>query len=1296
MSITDRPYAGTWLANRTLVRYTPDCLVYVNGYTDMPGCPTCKRSINLQKFITTVSVETSTDPISTATVSLQVPKHAVEAFGYDGNWLLQPGLEIIIHFRGYFPQRLPLREGEGIQGPLEEGDLDPSTVPLYPYYQVFRGVVTDVSHEYSGGFYSATLTCADMLHFWQNLYLSTNGSVFGTRPKDSGVTPNLLGHKLTGMSPFSIMYTLVRAGFGAAYGVEFKLGLKTNIDDAGGAHLIKHAAQWWENRWNESAGNLRMYGMDGSVFNEFAQAYLGVFQAGQDAANNIVKSLTNKTSKTSKNLDGHHSFLDTARKLGYDPTATQAGVGNNLASQNMLKMQTYALDFGTLANPSMFGSEYMSKLEIANAVKAITGYEFYQDVDGDIVFKPPFYNLDTSSDPVFVMEDRDIISISETSKEPEATMIKGSGLVFESTKGTGVDDWTGKGATYIDYKLVAQFGWKEAGAFETHYLSNPQAIFVSAINRLDMANVGMNTVSITIPLRPELRAGYPIYIRHLDCFYYLKSVFHSFTFGGGCTSSLQGIARRRKFLPPGEAPTDGNPPTLDNVKLGEPGKYPALPLYVYPQNVGDGSAATAGPPRIVGFPNVVFALDADKIDVGAVPNMPISDHDLESLVFTARSLGRLHDAPDQIDASGAPQYRLSRDSAGRGQLVTREDLRAAFTEARNALVEHRLVADGALNSAAAMVLRQSELGQEAAIQDEMALQSRMSLLVNAKALFAPGMSQAGQYRYFSSSHATPEDQGPYNLEFTDTGIKRVPGTPDDTRDIPTLVNAIGKGIGVQMCAPVRGISIATAETVGGKTLVKPHTILTGDLRYVAFAQHSNQLPTTASVAEDGAGYGQALGFLPSKLTSAIKSFLYVSATRTSPSQTIHQRFDYVYRTLQEALTILYDEVLTVFPDISGRRLKGESYVSVRFDLLSLNSTVGLKFDPDVTVTSIKKYTNQDSLGMDAIASYLASVNCKFIVSLMAAATILAGDHTLVLKPVYNARDTFFRKVGQSLRLGTPLPKTKAVSVSKTKQKNEPFYTPVFPVSDQNGYEVYGGLPYGRGLDLIKHYEITLASKGADNDMSVGAGLPTSLSSMEAIERFYVAYQNNNFNVSGALAALGNASQAAAVAASLNVHSNDRSIQVRGIEEALARMTQEDANRVVRAHNTPVDSSSRGMSFSGRAAAQNLAGLHAGGEGACTCKGADGSFYLQAFSGEFAEHEQGDVQGWLQDQARLSGEGWAASRAAIAGQVLDLRNKTLSQAWNQAKNRISDSAQIADTKADAELDKIRELARREKK
>lgn len=63
MSIANRPYIGTWkMGAQKLVQHTPDALVYVNGDLALPGCQRCHSSIDLQKFVTEVSVDAGCDP----------------------------------------------------------------------------------------------------------------------------------------------------------------------------------------------------------------------------------------------------------------------------------------------------------------------------------------------------------------------------------------------------------------------------------------------------------------------------------------------------------------------------------------------------------------------------------------------------------------------------------------------------------------------------------------------------------------------------------------------------------------------------------------------------------------------------------------------------------------------------------------------------------------------------------------------------------------------------------------------------------------------------------------------------------------------------------------------------------------------------------------------------------------------------------------------------------------------------------------------------------------------------------
>ena len=508
MSIKNRPYVGSWeMGTQSVVRYTPDAKVMINGHTELAVCATCGHKTDFNKFITTISVDASTDPVSSCSVTLAVPRHEADVFSHDGNYVLQPGLEVVVLMRGYYPVTGYAMKG---QEAASEGEGD-DNVPVYPYYQVFRGVVTEATHEFSGGFYSCSLTCSSILHFWQYLYLSTNGSVFGAKPQDGGgIGIDLTGHRFTGMSPYGIMYTLMRVGFGAAFGVNWTISQATNIaavDDATGKSLYKHAALWWEKRWAESSMRFRMYGMDGSLFNAMEQSYLGIFASGQTNASSFLTSF-NIAVPDDNNWENTANRAATARAFGYRGAETSGAVlDDEGAKLDAMKMQAYTLDLGRLGQVNFFDGEYMSKMEIANAVKEIIGYEFYQDVDGDVVFKPPFYNLDTSSDEVYCIRDRDLISISESEREPEATYVKGSGSLFQNFQGILSGEFGTREAKFADWRKSHSSGGARPRL--SHYYSGSKQMFIGAIMRLDVANAEMRSAQITVPMRPELRPGYP-------------------------------------------------------------------------------------------------------------------------------------------------------------------------------------------------------------------------------------------------------------------------------------------------------------------------------------------------------------------------------------------------------------------------------------------------------------------------------------------------------------------------------------------------------------------------------------------------------------------------------------------------------------------------------------------------------------------------------------------------------------------------------------------------------------------
>jgi len=624
-SIDQSAYSGNWRFNlKPAVKYTPDALVFLNGDTSLPGCVNCRGRIEIQRFITSISVDAGTDATShTANVSLSLPRTQGQQLFRDGHFIIRPGLEVNIYMRGYFPLRgaFDRFQAEDLGSP----ETDPTKWVTYPYYPVFHGVITNVSGpEYSDGNYTGSFSCSSLLHFWQYVNISTSAAHLAQKPTNDPSRPTLFGHTFNNMHPFGIMYTLYRDTAGAAAGVEFALSGQSNVDASagglaaaasdGGRQLYDAVALYWEQRFKTRVQNLRMYGVNGRIFNSVQQAYLGS-ASNRDLQNLLPSTQYGDPKGQRSETDPFSTNFSIAKSLGLsgggiDVTyANFATEGTELVGLNMLDMFAFNQSMGEVGTINLFETTYQTKLDIVNAVTEITGYEFYQDVDGDLVFKPPFYNLDTSTNPIYRLEDQEIISFAPSEKEPQATYINVRGTWFKGwTDIVPNDGATAKRSVYVDYKLVSRFGWRQA-SLDISYTTDPRMLFYIGMARLDLLNIDVFSATCTIPIRPELRPGYPVYIPFIDTYYYITQISHSFSFGGSCTTSLTLTCRRSKFFAPGfsEKPKPGES-AIWKIRLDRP-DLPSRPLEVYENNIL----------RYVGFPNVVMALDPTKANPSFFP-----------------------------------------------------------------------------------------------------------------------------------------------------------------------------------------------------------------------------------------------------------------------------------------------------------------------------------------------------------------------------------------------------------------------------------------------------------------------------------------------------------------------------------------------------------------------------------------------------------------------------------------------------------------------------------------------------
>lgn len=1275
MGVEDRPYVGTWRLNQhSVVRHTPDCLVYVNGNLEVPGCRTCSGRIDLQKFITSVTVDPTLQPPATAQITMQIPRHFGDDLFRDGQFLLEAGLEVHIYMRGYFPVSDMLR------GAPVDSEVDFTRAVLYPYYLVHHGVVTEVSHEYSGGEHTASLSCADLLHFWQYQRVATNASVFGNRPTNSKVQPNLVGHKLNGMTPYGIIYNLWRDSFGEAGGVEFAMGNETNSAASSSglnSSLWSFMIRYWEQRFSESMMSLRMYGADGSLYNCFEQAFLATLAHSQfqDLAKYDFSQLPAKPTS-----DFEKTALQ-ARALGWDKTSVRLGgaseadaQGNNLGI-NVTQMQAFVHDVSQWGQVNLWESKYETKLDIAKAVSQITGFEFFMDVDGDLVFKPPFYNLDTKDAPAYRIRPVDIRSISFRETEPEATTVKGTGGAFSNIQVGLTGEW-GIRAEYLDYRLVAKYGWRQE-TFETQYYGDPRAMFFSAVNRMDLFNIGVRSASVQIPVRPELRPGYPVYIEHLDVYGYIQSMNHSHQFGGECTTTLNLVGIRAKFMAPGEA-GDGEPAGVANLDLAAT-TMPKLPL----QLIGDD-----GHPRLVGVPNVVMALDPETINplffvVGADLENLATTEGINILIRAARLSGRLslgeaqtEMTPEQQWLQGPFMLHSGQDDGTVVEIQSPQQVLEQVQSIRDAQNnpydgETQAEREATLEAAHSNASQFYELVRAAGgpvwtdIPDGKATWNYLDALNDMKASFNPGAALPGYYRYYTASLEDQVAQGMPQF-IADEEAGGIPTTGEKyALETPVTIKGLVDREGQVQIGDVTcryGIPLAAPTSTEARDPnappPDPEVTATHLIQTLSFAQHTYTKMVMRTYFKSGSLPTADRGALEAGMEALFRS----SQTTSAAPETL---FAGIFDEVAAAAATVYPTVSVSWASfqadnpvvvIGPQEIVNDAYVremAIYITDACLGAINGVNADLEAEWGSVRADPPSGRTFEDKVAAWDGAgqrVNDLFA----ALDEVRGGGHFL------NTSEGHGLDTGNSL-----VPETKSV------------YTPVFPVSDADGYEVVGSYRYGRGLSVLPG--------GSWEQLTMEDGF--SWSDINSVENFVRELGSGRYAPVGEGGTL-DAETAAALA------------EQEGVPQSRIIAPDGDGRTVFeqRLMNRPANvGTERVFKITAVNAAYSLAdmGVTLSRE-VCECKGAQADLFLQAFAegGEaaYVEVEQPDsVSQWLSNQMVEASTSWAENQGALRGEYEEQTSGLLTAAVEQLTDseRRASLVENASSSIDQEVGTIQE-------
>lgn len=534
----------------TVKRIPRDAMIFINHDYNLPLVSGDIENSLLQTAVSTVSVGLGTkNSPGSCNFTIEIPRHKIREYFNKYRFMLTPMMEVEVYFKGCFT----IQDDAGNEG--------------IPYYKAFWGIISNVDFSYSSGVHRLSVQCLDILRILQIMkYMQNLASVgvFGEgfyhlnrnslpHPMES---PSAYAGALMKMTPYQAILTLMRFGFqnvvlpetwlqaginsqgapgtvkqsmdlkgSTAFAAFDKSGLKSN---AGLAYDFNDIIGYWQHRFGAIQGKLRMYGL-------------------AEASEPTMYSTVDKGKTTSEIL---------ARYASFKTWALDAEIINNTLPlvANMLETNIGLSGDGT------------SVLDIIKRIVDSIGWEFFMNTDGDIDCKPPFYNMEVRNNPIHVITAEELIGFNFGENE---------GNICNVLTVTG--DWTAYSSTnraavplgfHMNFPSVKKF------CIRHQEISRPWAqsydlCRILAVAEMDLQNCASMSFSLTIKGRPELKIGYPVYIKPFDFYAYVTQKQSSFTFGGSYDDTLTLTACRfpymgkleekKNIVMVGDAPVD--PPT---------------------------------------------------------------------------------------------------------------------------------------------------------------------------------------------------------------------------------------------------------------------------------------------------------------------------------------------------------------------------------------------------------------------------------------------------------------------------------------------------------------------------------------------------------------------------------------------------------------------------------------------------------------------------------------------------------------------------------------------------------------
>lgn len=475
------------------LQLAPDALVFINGSNlleDSEG-----KVFDIREDITEISTSLSVDTVpGTANFTISLPEHSGGRVGFKKYENLKVMSEVVIYFRGRF-----LKNGK------------------YPYYQAFWGMISAITENYNDGVNTLSVSCVDILRWWEITNIVINPSLLATRENLHGYLHNVFGIEKEDVKAFLNGETI------------------KNIDGKSVSIFGNIFAGMTIPQIFEKMSTISFLQM--TPVNDYLNSTAAASPVTNDLRNkkSLMEYWIERFNLVGKNLK-IYGLVKKNGKLDIDMTKVVFGATESQIPDETKIYQTIP------TTVKVDKSDKRSQLEIAKELKESIHFEFFMDVNGDIILKPPFYNLDVSKNiPNSILHDLDIINWNFIQSESEVvTRVDVSGAI------ANVSDYnqTINGIAYDSF-LALQFGERTRQRSMPWLRTSEQCLFWGQAE-LARQNALINQGTITIIGRPELKLGYPIYVPSRDAFYYVKGIENSFSFGGTFTTTLTLVAERTR------------------------------------------------------------------------------------------------------------------------------------------------------------------------------------------------------------------------------------------------------------------------------------------------------------------------------------------------------------------------------------------------------------------------------------------------------------------------------------------------------------------------------------------------------------------------------------------------------------------------------------------------------------------------------------------------------------------------------------------------------------------------------